>query len=83
MELEGVRQPFRQTKSSLLDSNDQYTFLCMMLNDTLNTHDKHWTKMNLAKFTLWMCPLSKGKFRFVLKIKKNKTWFVKKLDMFL
>ena len=45
-----------------------------MLNDMLNTHDRHWTKINLTKFALWMCSLSKRKFRFVLKIKKNETW---------
>ena len=41
-----------QTEFGLLDSNDQYTFFCMMLNDMLNTHDRHMTKNNLNKFTL-------------------------------
>ena len=41
-----------QTESSLLDSNDQYTIFCMMLNDMLNTHNRHLTENNLNKFAL-------------------------------
>ena len=39
-----------QTESSLLNSNDQYTFFCMILNDMLNIHDRRLTKINLNKF---------------------------------
>ena len=48
---------FAQIESGLLDSNDQYTPFYMMLNDMLNIHDKHLTKINSNKFSLWMCPL--------------------------
>ena len=48
---------FAQIESGLLDSNDQYTSFYMMLNDMLNIHDKHLTKINSNKFALWMCPL--------------------------
>ena len=44
--------------SGVLDSNDQYTFFCMMLNDMLNIHDRRLTKINSYKFDLLMCPLS-------------------------
>ena len=48
-----------------------------MLNDMLNTHDKHLTKINLNKFSIWICPLVKEKFKYVLK-KKKKLRLVKK-----
>ena len=55
-----------------------------MLNDMLNTHDKHLTKINLNKFSLWICPLFKEKFKSVLKKKKKKTKTCKeKSDLFL
>ena len=44
----------------------------------LNTHDKNLTRINLNKFTSWICLLFKGKTRSVLRVKNNKTWFVKK-----
>ena len=43
-----------------------------MLNDMVNTHDKHLTKINLNKFSLWICPLVKEKLKYVLKIKIKK-----------
>ena len=71
MELEGVRQPFRQTKSSLLDSNDQYTIFCMMWMIC-------WTCMTDTGLKLIQINLSYGcvlfflrKFKSVLCIKEN------------
>ena len=48
----------------------------------LNIHDRHLTKINSNKFTLWMCPLFLRKFRSVLCIKEN---FIckEKSDLFL
>ena len=52
------------------------------VNDMLNIHDRHLTKINSNKFTLWMCPLFLRKFRSVLCIKEN---FIckEKSDLFL
>ena len=33
-----------QIESDLLDSNNQYNIFCMMLNDMLNTHNRHLAK---------------------------------------
>ena len=77
-----------QTESSLLNSNDQYTFFCMILNDMLNIHDRRLTKINLNKFALWMCPLFQENSDIFLWIKnwickENQICFVnkKKLDL--
>ena len=71
-----------QTKSNLLDSNDQYTHFCMMLNDMLNTHNKYLTENDLNKFALWMVFSFKENSDLFWKL-KNKTWIGKKSDLFL
>ena len=55
----------------------------MMLNDMLNIYDKHLTKINLNKFALWMCPLSKKKNKiYFCKRKKIERFYQEKLDMY-
>ena len=46
-----------QTESGLLDSNDQYALLCMILNGMLNIHDKHWPKLTHINLS-YECVLS-------------------------
>ena len=48
----------------------------------LNIHDNCFTKIDLNKSTLWMCPIFKEYSDLFCELKKI-IWFVKKSDLFL